>query len=171
MGVRRGTQWAASPPGPGGNALRPPRGPGRGLFDPSLKFLLRPRSCVAELHLSEPRAATLGLIVPSSRARDLPARGRLGELGFLSNPQPQFPAWPISIRCDSPCRFKNQNYKVVLAKLLRGKGAKTLGFVCYWSKSRFCSCGNAFAESRQTHSQLPTISRFWKRDVPPPPLK
>lgn len=42
MGLPRGTQRVAWPPGPGGNALRPPRGPGHGLFDPGLKFLLFP---------------------------------------------------------------------------------------------------------------------------------
>lgn len=78
MGLPRGTQRVAWPPGPGGNALRPPRGPGRGLFDPGLKFLLLPRSCAAELHLLEPRAAALGLFV-TSRARDPLARGRFGE--------------------------------------------------------------------------------------------
>lgn len=89
-----GTRWAASPPGPSGNALRPPRGPGQGLLDPMLKFLLCPRGCAAELHPWARTRRRRGLCALDLR-RDLPVPGLLGELGFLWTLQLQLPTCPM----------------------------------------------------------------------------
>lgn len=100
-----GTRWAASLPGPSRNALRPPQGPGQGLLDPILKFLLCPRGCAVEPHPWARTGSRRGLCALGLR-RDLRVPGLLRERGGLWNLQPQLPTCPVLYSVPPPALVK-----------------------------------------------------------------